>query len=88
MTNEMGIKLTVLVLCLALSHFAVGQTVPTKITNSDVISMAKAGISEQTIILAIQSGPVKFDTSPQTLITLKTAGVSDQVLNTILLIRP
>ena len=46
--------------------------------------MTKAGIGEQTIILAIQHGPVKFDTSPQALITLKTGGVSDQVLNAIL----
>ncbi len=33
--------------------------------------MTKAGIGEQTIILTIQRGPVKFDTSPQALIDLK-----------------
>jgi hypothetical protein len=46
--------------------------------------MTKAGIGEQTIILAIQRGPVSFDTSPQALIALKNAGVTDQVLNAIL----
>jgi hypothetical protein len=46
--------------------------------------MTKAGIGEQTIILTIQRGPVKIDTSPQSLIALKQAGVSDQVLNAIL----
>jgi hypothetical protein len=80
----MANKLVVFALCLFASHFAAGQAAPTGITNSDVISMTKAGIGEQTIILAIQRGPVKFDTSPQALITLKGAGVSDQVLNAIL----
>lgn len=61
-----------------------GQAAPSEITNSDVISMTKAGIGEQTIVLVIQRGPVRFDTSPQALIALKQAGVSDQVLNTIL----
>ena len=81
---DMGIKLAVLALCLFISQFAMGQAAPAEITNSDVISMTKAGIGEQTIILAIQRGPVKFDTSPQALIALKGAGVSDQVLNAIL----
>ena len=80
----MGIKLAVLALCLFVSQLALGQAAPTEITNSDVISMTKAGIGEQTIILAIQRGPVKLDTSPQALIILKKAGLSDQVLNAVL----
>jgi len=80
----MGIKLAVLALCLFVSQLAMGQAAPTEITNSDVISMTKAGIGEQTIVLAIQHGPAKFDTTPQALIALKGAGVSDQVLNAIL----
>lgn len=54
------------------------------LTNSDVLSMAKSGIGEQTILLAIQQGPTKFDTSPQALIELKNAGLSDRVLNAVL----
>jgi hypothetical protein len=80
----MRIRLAVLALFLLVSRLATGQAAPVQITNSDVISMTKAGIGEQTIILAIQRGPVKFDTSPQALIALKTGGVSDQVLNAIL----
>jgi hypothetical protein len=80
----MTIKLAALALCLLASHLAMGQAAPAEITNSDVVSMTKAGIGEHTIILAIQRGPVKFDTSPQALIALKKAGVSDQVLNAIL----
>ncbi len=54
------------------------------ITNADVISMTKAGLAEQTIVLAISQGPSDFDTSPQTLIQLKKAEVSDRVLNAML----
>jgi hypothetical protein len=81
----MRIRLAVFVFCLFVAQFAIGQAAPSAITNSDVISMTKAGIGEQTIILAIQRGPAKFDTSPQALISLKQAGVSDQVLNAVLM---
>ena len=80
----MEIKIAVLLLCLTVPPFAFGQAAAHEIANSDVISMTKAGIGDQTIILAIQHGPVKFDTSPQALIVLKRAGVSDKVLNAIL----
>ncbi len=80
----MGIKLAVFALCLLVPPLSMGQVAPTEITNSDVISMTKAGIGEQTIVLAVQRGPDQFDTSPQALIALKAAGVSDQVLNAIL----
>jgi hypothetical protein len=82
----MGIKRAVLAVFLFLFALlsVVGQATPPEITNADVIGMAKAGIGDQTIILAIQRGPVKFDTSPQALIALKSGGVSDQVLNAIL----
>ncbi len=80
----MRIWLAALALSLLFSRLAIGQLASSEITNADVISMARAGIGDQTIILAIQRGPVKFDTSPQALIALKSAGVSDQVLNAIL----
>jgi hypothetical protein len=80
----MGVRLAAFALCLFISRLTIAQTAPTEITNSDVISMTKAGIGEQTIVLTIQHGSVKFDTSPQALIALKGAGVSDQVLNAIL----
>lgn len=80
----MRLRFAVFAFCLLLTHLAKCQTAPNAITNDDVISMTKAGIGEQTIILAIQRGPVKFDTSPQALIALKGAGVSDKVLNAML----
>ena len=54
------------------------------ITNNDVVAMTKAGLKDQTIILAIEQGPTQFDTSPKALIELKTAGVSDSVLSSML----
>jgi outer membrane lipoprotein-sorting protein len=54
------------------------------LTNTDIISMTKSGIGEQVIILAIQKSKTNFDTSPEALIHLKSAGVSDNVLNAIL----
>lgn len=80
----MGIRNAVIAICLFASQLATCQAVSTEITNSDVINMTKAGIGEKTIVLTIQRGPVKFDTSPQALIALKGAGVSDQVLNAVL----
>jgi hypothetical protein len=80
----MRIWFAALALSLLFSRLAIGQPTSSEVTNADVIRMARAGISDQTIILAIQRGPVQFDTSPQALIALKGAGVSDQVLNAIL----
>ena len=40
----MRIRLAAFALCLFVSQLAVGQAAPTEITNSDVISMTKAGI--------------------------------------------
>lgn len=54
------------------------------LTNADIINMAKSGIGEQTIILTIQKAVTKFDTTPEALIQLKTAGVSDAILNAML----
>jgi len=88
-------QLIAVVLCVLLPVSALAESavynvasdstpIPSEITNADVINMAKAGIGEQTIIAAIQHGPTKFDASAQALIILKTAGVSDNVLNAIL----
>ena len=71
-----------LFVCLSLSLAA--QEARKPITNDDLLSMSKAGLKEQTIILAIEQGPTSFDTSPQALVILKKAGVSDAVLNAML----
>lgn len=58
------------------------------LTNADIINMAKSGIGEQTILLTIQKATTKFDTTPDALIQLKAAGVSDAVLNAMLTASP
>jgi hypothetical protein len=54
------------------------------LTNSDIVNMSKSGIGDATIILTIQRSSTKFDASPDALIQLKSAGVSDAVLNAML----
>jgi hypothetical protein len=77
-------KLAVLLLFHSLSQVFLGQPNPTVVTNSDLIRMADAGIGDETMILAIQRGPTMLDTSPQALIILRKAGVSDHALNAML----
>ena len=50
------------------------------VTNSDVIYMARNGLGDAVIINAIQTRGGRFDTSPQSLIGLKSQGVSDDVI--------
>jgi len=57
------------------------------LTNADVIKMVKAELPESTIILAIQSSPNEFDTKPDTLIELKSAGVSSKIIEAMLTAR-
>jgi|HubBroStandDraft_2_1064218.scaffolds.fasta_scaffold16741_2 outer membrane lipoprotein-sorting protein len=73
-----------LTLLIAVSARLVAQETQRPLTNADVSNMTKSGMSEQTIVLAIQKGPAKFDTTPDALIALKKQGVSDQVLNVML----
>ena len=62
-------KWLVAVALLALtSSFLLAQKSRVPITNADVISMTKAGLAEQTIVLAISQGLSDFDTSPQALV--------------------
>jgi outer membrane lipoprotein-sorting protein len=73
-----------LLLFSVLFQSANAQEKPRTLTNTDVINMAKSGIGEQIIILTIQKATTRFDTSPDALIQLKNAGVSDPVLNAML----
>lgn len=55
------------------------------IRNSDVIAMVKVGLSDSIIIAAIkQSASAEFDVSPAGLIALKTGGVSEAVIQTLI----
>lgn len=56
-----------------------------EITNADVVKMVKAGLGDSVVIAALR-GPKKtrFDLSPDGLVALKTAGVSDGVIAVML----
>jgi hypothetical protein len=57
---------------------------PKPLVNADIVKMVKAGLAENTIVLAIQNKPSAFETSPEELIRLKEQGVSQAVLNAML----
>jgi len=50
------------------------------LTNSEIILMTKAGLSQELIIRKIKDSTGKYDVSTQSLIDLKKAGVSDEVI--------
>jgi hypothetical protein len=54
------------------------------LTNQDVIEMVKGGLDQKTIIKAIETSDSTFDTTPQTLILLKNAGITEGVLTAML----
>jgi hypothetical protein len=73
---------------LTLSSIAAGSMTDQRpsptLANADVLNMTKSGIGEQTIITTIQKASAKFDSSPEALIRLNTAGVWDAVPNAML----
>lgn len=55
--------------------------------NQEVIDMARARMSDSVIISKIRSSPCNFDTTTRGLVSLKSAGVSDVVLQVIAEVR-
>ncbi len=53
------------------------------IGNDDILKMARAGLSDDILVQTIQSKPGHYDTAPDDLIALKTAGISDRVISTM-----
>jgi len=78
-------KTLFLALSLVFSATLIAQDEHRILTNTDVLNMTKSGMSEKTIVLLIQQSQTKFDTAPDALIELKKDGVSDEVLNAMLL---
>jgi len=67
---------------LAISVFA-PQASAQSLTNDDVAKMAAAQLPDSVIIAKIKSSKCEFDTSPDALISLKKAGLSDAVLQAL-----
>lgn len=55
-----------------------------RLTNDDVIKLTKAGLEEATVVQMIDASTPAFDTTANGLIALKSAGVSDKVIQHVL----
>jgi hypothetical protein len=78
-------KRGMLLLFVALAAFAQTGKQPKPLTNADVVEMWRAGVSESTIILAIQKTPVRFDVSREGIMALHAAGITEPVLKQMFL---
>jgi hypothetical protein len=72
-------------LFLETSVFAQGQAKP-PMTNSDVVAMVKAGLSEDIILSAMDAQATNFDYSALALVDLKNNGVSAKIMDAMLAI--
>jgi hypothetical protein len=78
------------ILLLAISSFlttvamALPQQAQKPLTNDDVVKMVKGGLPEGTIVSAIQASATNFDISPDALISVKNAGVSQPVMDAMI----
>jgi hypothetical protein len=64
------------------------QKAKNTMTNADVVEMVKAGLSESTIVLAIQQSEPNFDTSTKALIELSKQSVSQKIMDAMLQAQP
>jgi hypothetical protein len=71
-------------LLLILAGYSVAQHSQKPLTNDDVIAMVHKKLPESVVLSAIQAGPAKFNTSPNELIRLNAAGVTEKELNAML----
>lgn len=53
------------------------------LNNDSIIKMAKAGLTDDVVITTINAAPAAYDTSPDGLIALKKANISDKVIAAI-----
>lgn len=60
------------------------QTKPEVLTNSNVVKLFKAGLGDEIILAKIQSSACRFDISGDALISLKSAGLSGDVIKAMI----
>jgi hypothetical protein len=56
---------------------------PALLTNDTIVRMHRAGLGDELILQTISAQPGRYDTSPDALIALKQAGLSDPILSAI-----
>jgi len=84
-TNSFALSTVALSLLLILSTVAPLRAQAKKpLTSDDLIQMKKANFDDQMVVNAIAADGVSIDTSVHGLMALKSAGVSDKVINAVL----
>lgn len=80
--KRQSLTIVVVFLIAAFAQIASGQrkTSTPPLTNSEVVSMVKAGLSADVIIAKVETSECAFDTSPGALEKLKAAGVPETVI--------
>jgi hypothetical protein len=63
---------------------SVGTQEQKPLVNADVVTMVKSGLPERTIIRSVQTNATQFDVTPEGLIALHEAGVSQKVMDAML----
>src|SRR2546426_632095 len=77
-------RLVMLTIAIAWTAPASGQTAQSVLTNADVVSLVKRGVSDTAIVLIIEGGETNFDLSSQAIADLKNNRVSDTLIVAIL----
>lgn len=82
----MRTKLFIFALSVAitLSAFSMVSAQEETLTNDDIISLTRAGLSSSVVIGKIRSSKSNFDLSTDALIKLKGAGVGDDIVGAML----
>ena len=70
---------------LAIAVPMIGAQSQKTLTNADIVEMTKEGFDSNLLVQEIQANEVDFDISPQALINLKNAGVTQSVMQAMLL---
>ena len=74
----------VAVLVTGLGSALLAQGTQKPLTNADVIKMVKSGVPESVVVSSIQSSPTKFDLSPDGLIALHNAGLTQAEMDAVM----
>jgi hypothetical protein len=81
-SDRVCVALSACLACVLACGALVGQG---PLTNGDIVKMVQAGVGNAVVVKAIETAPATaFDTSPDGLIALKTAGVPDAVLTAMI----
>jgi hypothetical protein len=78
------LSLAFILICGVCAAFGQAET----LTNSEIILMTKAGLSEELIARKIADSNAKFDTATEALIELKKSGVADEIIALMLEKKP